>query len=631
MRFNNRARWAPAATGVAFFLAALLSGPAVAQISRGPFLQNVQEHSILVVFEGPGPFLQATVNYGTQSVEESSAACQCVGQHCRCALVNLAPDTYYLYDVEVAAQVVGEGGHFVTAPDYNKAFQFAVHGDNRSDHLSHEMVVGNMMGEEYAVVMNTGDMVSSGEIEEDWDHFFQIETPFISRTPIYSAVGNHEEHDGKVEIYDRLFHPPSEESGSGSKTYYSFDYANAHFVVIDGFVAVHPWWECMLMMKLYDNCLSAEQDNWLQIDLKKAADNPGIDHVFVFSHEGPYSSKEGRMGSAALRDLLPVFAKSKVKVVFSGHDHYFEHGRSGNGIDYVISGGGGAPLYETKPDFLNQLFPHEIYVSKSIHNYQIVSVEGPLVQVVTYNVDDQTVIDEFQVGEKPACTAPGDCAGEEEGSCPGQWDCLEYTCVWICDGPASCQTAADCGDTPEGACGGQWNCDLGGKCQWLCDPEEECVYNAECADKDNLTDCDGGYWQCMDGMCEWFCPTEGAECIYGVDCADKTPPSQCDGGYWKCNDAKCKWICPDEPAEPDVESPQGDVVETPAGDDVTGSEDHLAQGDSGTDSTPPQHDIPSDDKSGCSASPSQSAPVPLAILFIMVFTLLLALRRSRQF
>jgi hypothetical protein len=48
----------------------------------------------------------------------------------------------------------------------------------------------------------------------------------------------------------------------------------------------------------------------------------------------------------ALRPLLDsLFQKHGVKLVFQGHDHlYYRTVRSG--ITYVVTGGGGAPLYD---------------------------------------------------------------------------------------------------------------------------------------------------------------------------------------------------------------------------------------------------------------------------------------------
>ena len=618
--------------GVALVVALVLAAPVTrADINRGPYLQNVRQNAIIIAFEGSG-LAGPEVGFGTQGPGEFTQACQCQGVHCACELDNLAPDTTYLYVVNSGGQPASAQGTFRTAPDWARPFSFAVYGDNRSDHDSHSMVVGNMLGETYDLLMNTGDAVSSGEIEEDWDMFFQIEDPLLLHKVFHLAVGNHEEDGGKVEIVDRLFHPPYVESNSPSKTFFSFDYSNVHFMVIDGFVYAEPWYLCLLQGKFYDNCHTAEQSNWIEIDLNKAAADPAIDHVFVFAHEGPYSSKEGRTGSGALRDLMPLFAKSEVKVVFSGHDHYFEHGKSGNGIDYIISGGGGAPLYETAPDFLNQMFPHEVIISESIHNYQVVDIEGSYVKVTTFHVDEQNVIEEFEIGSKPDCTAPADCEGEETGTCEGWWECVEFSCIWTCKPAKDCEAAVDCGDTPENSCEGSWECTIFGKCQWMCAPTFECEADAGCSGKDPLTDCDGGHFECVESVCEWVCEAQ-PECAFAYDCVPKDPLTDCVGGFYQCVDGLCVWQCPPEVPAADVLAPVDDVApEQPAGEDFAAQPGELVA--PSAEPSGPSHPVPTGNKGGgCSYGVAPATPASLLLLLLLLVALAappFILARNRQ-
>lgn len=593
---------------------------ALAQINRGPYLQDVRENSIIVAFEG-GSFTAPVVAYGQEDPDEYSAPCSCAAVHCYCLLSDLAPDTGYLYEVRDGSDVLA-GAAFLTAPDWGRPFRFVVHGDNRSDHAAHSTVIQNLMGEEFEFVMNTGDMVSSGEIETDWDDFFAIETPLIGHKPLYASVGNHEEDGGEVPIVERVFHWPYQESNSPSETYYSFNYSNCHFLVIDDFVRVKPWYECLLLGKLYDNCLAPEQINWIKIDLAKAVGNPDIDHVFVFMHEGPYSSKEGRTGSAAIRDLLPLFAQSKVKVVFSGHDHYFEHGISGNGIDYVISGGGGAPLYQLQETFLNQLYPHEVMNNKSTHSYQVVYVEGTFVAVTTYDVDEQTVIDSFEVGEKADCVVAEDCTGPAE-TCEGQWTCPNYACVWECAPPASCTVVEDCGAELPDSCDGAWECSLVGQCVWVCPPEAECETDADCADKTPLNDCTEGHYECMDAVCEWVCVPD-VECVFAYECVGKPAPDDCVGGYFDCQENECVWTCPPGPEQPeDVSTP---VAPDTASPDAASQEDGETPGQDSTPAvdsgTPATGSGAASKSSGCGAGvPGTPGPAWLLLALLAILAL----------
>jgi hypothetical protein len=43
--------------------------------------------------------------------------------------------------------------------------------------------------------------------------------------------------------------------------------------------------------------------------------------------------------------LGALLAKYKVEAVFAGHEHYYER-RAVDGVLYIITGGGGAPIYD---------------------------------------------------------------------------------------------------------------------------------------------------------------------------------------------------------------------------------------------------------------------------------------------
>ena len=53
-----------------------------------------------------------------------------------------------------------------------------------------------------------------------------------------------------------------------------------------------------------------------------------------------------------LQKLLPIMEKHNVDVYICGHDHNLQHLRNvtGNSLDFVVTGGGGAPLYAYRPD-----------------------------------------------------------------------------------------------------------------------------------------------------------------------------------------------------------------------------------------------------------------------------------------
>jgi hypothetical protein len=127
---------------------------------------------------------------------------------------------------------------------------------------------------------------------------------------------------------------------SGYPTY-AFGYGNTFVIALDSNIASDE-----------------KQFEWIKGQIE------GIDHeryrnIVVFCHHPAFSS--GPHGGAriepqvqVIRDrYLPLFRKHHVRLVFSGHEHLFEHwveryedaaGKKYR-LDHVVTGGGGAPLY----------------------------------------------------------------------------------------------------------------------------------------------------------------------------------------------------------------------------------------------------------------------------------------------
>jgi 3',5'-cyclic AMP phosphodiesterase CpdA len=70
-----------------------------------------------------------------------------------------------------------------------------------------------------------------------------------------------------------------------------------------------------------------------------------------FTHHPPYCAGPQHGNSKSLiRHMVPLFRRSGVRAVFSGHEHNFQHSRA-DGIDYFISGAGGKVRLEPPSDF----------------------------------------------------------------------------------------------------------------------------------------------------------------------------------------------------------------------------------------------------------------------------------------
>jgi 3',5'-cyclic AMP phosphodiesterase CpdA len=103
--------------------------------------------------------------------------------------------------------------------------------------------------------------------------------------------------------------------------------------------------------------------------------------IAVFHHPvyspGPHGSTVG------LRPLLPrLLRRKEVHLVLNGHDHIYSYTKSLGGVRYVVTGGGGAPLYSCSNRWFTRMcreVHHFLFVA--VHRKQIwvraVPIEGP--------------------------------------------------------------------------------------------------------------------------------------------------------------------------------------------------------------------------------------------------------------
>ena len=380
---------------------ALTAARAEAKIIKGPHLQNIKSNGVTIIWQQDDDslaFLKVNgINYAVPP-----------GLIKEIRVSGLQPDTTYRYEIIVNGETASH--EFTTAPlDPLRPFVFLVTGDMRTLHDDHQAVVQQMLEETDAdLVINTGDLVESGESEDDWQKFFDIEAPLISEIPWYSTVGNHEVVSGQLpNLYFDYLATPIE--SSGSEAYYSFTYANSAFIFLD----IHANIEEHEEDDWTD--FSAPQRDWLNSTLQNFDADASIQHIFVFVHVPPFSSKPGRTGSHAVRSNLPLFAEHGVDAVFSGHDHYLERGVSFDGVRYFIVGGGGAPLYTNES--VDNLGPksaaalpwlddaHIVRFAAKLNGYMRLEVSGESI-TATYKDSAGQILDSssWRGGEVPDTT-----------------------------------------------------------------------------------------------------------------------------------------------------------------------------------------------------------------------------------
>lgn len=89
-----------------------------------------------------------------------------------------------------------------------------------------------------AFFVNMGDLVDNGEDQYQWNAWFDAVEELIGRVPFAPIMGNHETYDRSWTerlplAYLALFDVPGNGSGDFPRYYYSFDFGDVHFVVLN--------------------------------------------------------------------------------------------------------------------------------------------------------------------------------------------------------------------------------------------------------------------------------------------------------------------------------------------------------------------------------------------------------------
>ncbi len=255
-------------------------------------------------------------------------------------LGDLKPNTEYSYDVLNDGSDEGKG-KLTTYPDEAIPFNFVTIGDTRNRHDVHGEILNKIMDKNPRFIVNSGDLVRNGRAIEDWEAFFKVSKELMRNTPYYPVLGNHEKDSP---YYYDMFDLPNNEK------YYYFTVGDALFIVLDseGIQISEPsfvtdknsekfWHEA------FDEYF-VTQKKWLEkvLDLNHEAG-----FIFIFQHKPLFSIMKNRVEEAEIARAFwgDIFERHGVQVFLNGHDHHYHHAIK-NGVHFITSAGGGAPLYK---------------------------------------------------------------------------------------------------------------------------------------------------------------------------------------------------------------------------------------------------------------------------------------------
>ena len=339
------------------------SAQAGVALTRGPYLGNQTATSVQLIWSTNVP-AETRVDFGAASLALRTIKAPQFSTLHVVTLTNLLTGTTYFYQTGSLATST-----FTTnRDDADPNFTFAAFGDSGI-----AAVVPILRGYQYAIaallerlrpsfVVHTGDVIYNGGEYANFDpEFFAPYSRLLRSVPFYTSMGNHDYVTANGQPYlDNFFLPAN--NPLNTRRYYSFDYGNAHFIALDS---------------NQSSAAGTPMALWLANDL-------GTTHKFwkfVFFHHPLYTSGPHSLDPGYLErreNLAPLFDQYHVDVVFSGHDHDYERTlpihngqavRAGDGVVYIVSGGGGAALYPVGTNAWTAL-------SSSVHHVVQVSVAG---------------------------------------------------------------------------------------------------------------------------------------------------------------------------------------------------------------------------------------------------------------
>ncbi len=365
-------------------LFSLLITSAVSQtITRGPYIQNVKTDSVEILWKTDRES-ESWIGIRPRGSESDFAYyyCNVPTTFHQLKAPGLEPHVEYEYRAGFGREDAALSGIqvFRTLPPNDASLiSFVVYGDHRNFPNRHRAVVKGILArmEQHGIpdfVIDTGDYTGQGEHATDfWDEqFFKPARGLIERVCYFPVIGNHESHTKPPRIpfrYLENFSIPTE--SSGTEYYYSFDVGDVHFVMLDVYAT--------------DFVKESKQWHWLREDLK----NTDKTWRFAAMHYPIYIHRSGpsvSYGNMAVREhLVPLFEEFGVAAVFSGDSHFYQRSEV-NGIQYICSGGGGAPLYEPGTD------PDYIKASAKKNHYVWLEIERDMLTMQAYD-DENNLLD----------------------------------------------------------------------------------------------------------------------------------------------------------------------------------------------------------------------------------------------
>ncbi len=292
-------------------------------VIRGPYLQRGAPDSIVLrwrtdVATDSRVWLGDAPGNLTWMVDDPAST-----QEHEVEVTGLVPETTFFYAVGEtgSSPLVGDDADhwFETPPPVGVARPMSIWvlGDSGTANINALRVRDAFLGlpesQDTDFVLLLGDNAYTDGTDGEYEFaLFEFYADFLPSRVFWPTRGNHE---AVADTYYSVFTAPTAgEAGglpSGTEAYYSFDYANVHFISLDS--------------QESDRSVGGAMWTWLRSDLSSTAQ----DWIIAFWHHPPYSKgshdSDVELNLVEMREnFLPLLEASGVDLVLGGHSHSYE-------------------------------------------------------------------------------------------------------------------------------------------------------------------------------------------------------------------------------------------------------------------------------------------------------------------
>ncbi|WP_320127394.1 metallophosphoesterase [uncultured Sphaerochaeta sp.] len=227
---------------------------------------------------------------------------------------------------------------------------------------------------DYSLICNLGDVVELGNKDSQIAAQVELFSHFTDSLPLIQVLGNHDGWFGGYANWAQTYYPKSLQEEA--QLYHRFDITDSiHIITLD--------------LEWGTESYDAKQKAWLLKQLDSLDPNDVIiimDHAYFFGSSTEYQGVPWYDNQQMITTFHQLFVDHGVDLVFSGHDHQFEHILQ-DGVNYFIVGTFGGK-FDDSPTYIS---PGSIFRDFSHHGYADVLVKEHEVSV-TFRQPDGTAL-----------------------------------------------------------------------------------------------------------------------------------------------------------------------------------------------------------------------------------------------